>query len=455
MKKITKDDKGVVLILGRPNVGKSTLINRILGRSSAITLDTPGVTRDIVRYDATYKQYAFTLLDSAGVLGAEAENALLQHGMESQVDLAIKASDVIVWVTDGTAGIQPVEEILAQRIRGVMAKVVVAVNKCDNEMLANSAPAFYALGVAEVIPISALHGHGIDTLLHYVSNQFGKKSRKKTADAPVDQEDTIAVVGRPNVGKSSLLNALTGKNLALVHDAPGTTRDPIGFPVSIEGHVYTVIDTAGIRRRAKMEDSIEYYAALRATGVLERAGLVVMVVDATDFLVDQDKRVVQMVLDAQKPFVFFVNKWDQTDRTHETRQRLLAHAHKLFPALAYFPTIFGSATSALHLNQLCQALHTLAGTREFRAATPDVNRFVQDVLRRLQPPTMSGNALTIYYGTQVTSAPMRFVFSVNRVRGIPESYKRFLERQLRAYFPLLEGHSVDIVFRNHREPAPA
>jgi GTPase len=314
-------------------------------------------------------------------------------------------------------------------------------------MISHASHAFYEFGFPEVLPISALHGHGVEALLRDVlGNHLAKGDSSESWPR-------IAVMGRPNVGKSSLLNALTGRNLALVHNAPGTTRDPIECPILIDDKPYILIDTAGLRRQAKMEDDIEYYSSIRATGVLTRADVAVVVIDATDFLVDQDKRVVQLVLEAKKPFVLFVNKWDQTDRSHETRQRLLDEAHRLFPNLAYFPTIFGSATSAIHLSQLKQRINSLVEHREFRAATPEVNRFVQDVLRRLQPPTMSGGALTIYFGTQVTSAPMQFVFSVNRTKGIPEAYTRFLERRLRAHFPELEGQSVEIVFRSHRSDA--
>jgi len=433
-----------ILIIGRPNVGKSTLINRILDSPRAITKDTPGVTRDVVRYMASFKGRPFNLLDSAGVFFDLSDTGFLQPEIEARVDDAISEADAIVWVTDGAFGVHPVEETIAQRLREVSAKVVIAANKCDNDMISHAAHAFYELGFPEVLPISALHGHGIDVLLREVlGNTLAKGDA--TEDWP-----RIAVMGRPNVGKSSLLNALTGRNLALVHNSPGTTRDPIESPILIDEKPYILIDTAGLRRQAKMENDIEYYSAIRATGVLSRADVAVVVIDASDFLVDQDKRVVQLVLEAKKPFVLFVNKWDQTDRSHETRQRLLDEAHRLFPTLAYFPTIFGSATSAIHLSQLKQRLNALVDQSAFRAATPDVNRFVQDVLRRLQPPTMSGGALTIYFGTQVSSSPMQFVFSVNRTKGIPESYTRFLERRLRAHFPELEGQSVEILFRSHR-----
>jgi GTPase len=435
-----------ILVIGRPNVGKSTLINRILESPRAITKDTPGVTRDVVRYMASYKGRSFQLLDSAGVFFDLSDPTFLQPEIEARVDAAIQEADGIVWVTDGSFGIHPIEYAIAQRLRTVSDKVIIAANKCDNDMMSHAAHDFYELGFPEVTPISAMHGHGVDPLLRGVLG----KNLPKGNDA--DDYPRIAVMGRPNVGKSSLLNALTGRSLALVHNSPGTTRDPIECPIFIDENPYLLIDTAGLRRQAKMEDDIEYYSSIRATGVLERADVAVVVIDATDFLVDQDKRVVQMVLEAQKPFVLFVNKWDQTDRSHETRQRLLDEAHRLFPKLAYFPTIFGSATSAIHLSQLKQRLHLLVEHRNFRAATPDVNRFIQDVLRRLQPPTMSGGALTIYFGTQVASSPMQFVFSVNRTKGIPSAYTRFLERRLRAHFPELEGQSVDIVFRSHRLP---
>jgi GTP-binding protein len=433
-----------ILIIGRPNVGKSTLINRILESPRAITQDTPGVTRDVVRYMASFKGRPFSLLDSAGVFFDLSDTGFLQPEIEARVDEAIQEADGIVWVTDGAFGVHPVEEAIAQRLRPVSSRVVIAANKCDNDMIGHASNAFYELGFPEVLPISALHGLGVEALLRTVLGNTLSKGEDNS------EWPRIAVMGRPNVGKSSLLNALTGRSLALVHNAPGTTRDPIECPIVIDDKPYILIDTAGLRRQAKMEDDIEYYSSIRATGVLTRADVAVVVIDATDFLVDQDKRVLQLVLESQKPFVLFVNKWDQTDRSHETRQRLLEEAHRLFPSLAYFPTIFGSATSAIHLSQLKQRLHALVAQRHFRAPTPEVNRFIQDVLRRLQPPTMSGGALTIYFGTQTTSSPMQFVFSVNRTKGIPEAYTRFLERRLRAHFPELEGQSVEIVFKSHR-----
>ena len=434
-----------VLVIGRPNVGKSTFINRILNQYKAITLDEPGVTRDISSYYVEWKKKAFLILDSGGLVLEDNAGMDFQKEIEQLVKKQLDYVSHILFLVDFHTGIHPYDQVIANFIRPYAHKLTIVVNKVDDFSQKDLASDFFKLGFDTLFPVSAKNAKGLKPLLDAVVSGFAVN-----VDDDDAQEFKVCFTGRPNVGKSSLVNALVKDDRVLVSDVAGTTRDSVDVYFNSGKHHYLFVDTAGIRRTPKIEDGVEYYSVLRSKKTMDEVDLIVVVIDAVKGLTNQDKRIVNKVIDAKKNMVVFINKWDEM-----TDQDMVQNDFKLLlsssvPALAYYPFIFGSAKENKNVNKLFTVIPSVMESGALRVPTADLNRFVENVIKRNPPPAKFGKRVKIYYGTQVESSPPGFVFFVNHPQLINPEYVRYLEKRIRQYFGGYEGNTIDIRFKGHR-----
>lgn len=439
LKKVPK-----VLIIGRPNVGKSTLINRLTKSNKAITHDMPGVTRDITSYPCKYKSHNFMILDSGGVLFTKHDDIDMQSSIEELVHNALTEADRIIFVTDAEDGVHPLDKTIANTLRRMATKVVIVTNKLDNPNRSSEASAFYGLGLGEPLPISAIQGHGIDKMLEVVLKDL------PTGEAATELYKAafqIAIVGRPNVGKSSLINAIMNETRVLVDNKAGTTRDAIEVYFNQGEHQYVFIDTAGLRRKARVNEDVEFYSTVRARKSIDRAHLVIVVLDAVNYLSDQDKKIINEVLDAKKPMLIFVNKWDQSEKTDAARKNLTVIARHEVPALENYPIVFGSALEKHHLGKLISSIPDLIQNSHSRIPTGELNRFFESIIEKNAPPSKSGKRLKVYYSTQAESAPPSFILFVNTPKLAGDDYIRYMEKKLRAEYPKFFGCPIQLYLK--------
>lgn len=437
MKKIPQ-----ILIIGRPNVGKSTLFNRIVGNKKAITLDTPGVTRDLVSHLCTKDQKDFFILDSGGVLFSDDDN-FFQLQIEKLVKVAIPKVDKIIFLVDYQAGLHPFDVEIANFLRPIKEKVVLAVNKIDNLNNVDQIHEFSRLGFDHSFAISSLHGTGIDDLLHFVLEEFAPKTSSQ------EEYYKIAIVGRPNVGKSSLINAIINEERLLVHEKAGTTRDSIDIFFKFENNNFCFIDTAGLRKRTKLKESIEFYSTVRTNRAIKNSDLTVVILEPENFLCDQDKKIIKSILEAQKALVIFVNKWDLTDRTDAVRTAYVKSAETMLPFLKNYPFVFGSAAEKVNLGKLFHLIPQIVLNFQKRVQTSELNQFVESVIRKNPPSNKEGKLIKIYYATQIESAPPKFMFFVNQPSLISQNYQRYLENNIRDHFPEFYGIPIKVFFKKH------
>lgn len=426
----------VVVIVGRPNVGKSTMFNRFIKKRVAVVEDTPGITRDRLYAEMDWRGKQFTVVDTGGILFSD-DDPLIEQ-IRVQAEVAIAEADVILFMADATAGLTPDDRDLAQRLRGIVKPIFIVVNKSDNPHRDQVAGEFYELGLGDVWPVSGLHGRGVAELLDEVVSLLPYYEK------PVDHRDEIklAIVGRPNVGKSSMLNAFTGEMRSIVSDIPGTTRDAIDTQIEFKGESFRLIDTAGIRRKGKIQGTVEYYMVNRATRALERADCALVVVNGQEGLTDGDKRIAKLAHDAGKACVFAINKWDLVEPDDKmvntksaAKKDMLGTIRDQIPELSYAPIVF---TSALEGAGLEPALKTVISSLEnyaFRISTGALNRLVQDAMFR-RPYSSKGRAFKVYYATQVSTQPPTFVLFCNNPDFMHFSYERYLENQIRKAHPL-------------------
>jgi GTPase len=423
----------VVAVVGRPNVGKSTLVNRILGSRQAVVEDTPGVTRDRVAYDALWRGRSFTLVDTGGweavpsAEGAHASRNLAQQ-VAAQAQLAVQAADAVLFVVDAVVGITDADEAVAAVLRRSGKPVVLAANKVDDAPAEPGAAALWSLGLGEPYPVSAMHGRGSGDLLDVLLAAL--------PEAPREAEDTgggprrVALIGRPNVGKSSLLNRLAGEQRVLVDEVAGTTRDPVDELIELGGIPWRFVDTAGIRRRARESQGADYFAGLRTAGALERAEVAVVLVDASEPLTEQDLRIVSMVIDAGRALVLAFNKWDLVDE--ERRLRLDRDIDRQLHTARWAPRVNISAATGRHVEKLVPALETALAGWETRVPTGRLNAWLADLVAATPPPVRGGRAPRILFATQAGVRPPHFVLFTS---GFLEAgYRRFIERRLREEF---------------------
>lgn len=429
----------LVALVGRPNVGKSTLFNRIVGQRLAIVQDVPGTTRDRLYAAADWAGHEFDIVDTGGL---EADDAgPLASRVRNQVQVAIDEAQVIVFVTDGAEGITTADHEVAELLRRSSKPVVIAVNKAEKQSRQFDAAEFWQLGIGEPYPVSALHGSGSGDLLDAIVEGLPVV----TGPEPDDDRLRIAIVGRPNVGKSSILNRLVGHERVVVSEVPGTTRDAIDTTVRFEGEDMVLIDTAGIRRRGRIEPGIERYSVMRAMRAVERADVAVLVLDAETGITAQDTHVGGALQDAGVGAIIAVNKWDLVEKDSYTAIEAEKELRGRLKFLDFAPLVFISALSGQRVVKLLSLAREVDETRKLRIPTGVLNRLVAEISAK-QPMTRHGRVLKIRYATQAAVAPPTFVFFVNDAKLVHFSYERFIENQLRAEFPFA-GTPIRLVFR--------
>ena len=433
--------KPLVAIVGRPNVGKSTLFNRLIGRRLAIVEDTPGVTRDRIYGDAEWLTHSFTLIDTGGIEPSSEDQIAVQ--MRLQAELAIETCDVILFLVDGRDGMTSADEEVAAMLRKSNKPVVLGVNKLDAPKFNDAIYEFYSLGLGEPIVLSAGQGIGIGDLLDAVCSYFD--SVEIEADESVIN---IAVCGRPNVGKSSLVNALLGENRVIVSDVPGTTRDAIDTPFSRDGKNYLLVDTAGIRRKRAIEDaSIERYSVIRSLAAVRKADVVLFVCDATEGLSEQDVKIAGYVHEEGKPSIILVNKWDLVEKDTYTIETFKKDMNVSLNFMPYVSYLFISAKTGQRVSKILSMVNDVYEQSVRRIPTGTLNDVVNEAVSMKEPPSQNGRRLKLYYATQVAVQPPTFVVFVNDTDLMHFSYERYLENYFRKAFGF-SGTPIRIYFRN-------
>lgn len=444
--------KLLVAIVGRPNVGKSTLFNRLVGRRTAIVLDTPGVTRDRNYGEVSWRGRDFVVVDTGGF------EPLATEGIEAQVrnqaNLAIDEADAVVLMFDAQAGCTPDDKELFKVLRQSGRPFLVVVNKIDGQKHENHLYDFYELGIEPLYPISAEHGRGVgdflDALIEYVPEEPEEERGE-------EDEIRLAVVGRPNVGKSSLINKLLGMERALVSEAPGTTRDSIDTTFEFEGQTFVAIDTAGIRRKARVKDRVESYSALRALRSLERCDVACLLLDGDQGITEQDVRIAGYIEEAGRGLVLLVNKWDLIDKDTGTAGQWVLALREQMPFVSYAPVLFISALTGQRINRLLPAVVEVAKQHRRRVTTSELNSCIEKALYRHRPPHYRGRPVKVFYAAQIGIRPPTFALVVNYPEGVKTSYLRYLVNQLRETFGF-EGTAIKLRVRKRsrkqRKAAP-
>ena len=433
--------KPIVAVVGRPNVGKSTLFNKIIGKRLSIVDDTPGVTRDRIYGDAEWLGKQLMLVDTGGI--EPKTDDIILSSMRAQAQLAIDTASVIIFVTDIKSGVTAADTDVAAMLRKSGKPIVLCVNKCD--AIGDMPPEFYEfynLGLGDPIAVSSVHGHGTGDLLDAVISHIPEEEFEDDADDIIN----VAVIGKPNAGKSSLINQISGEERSIVSNIAGTTRDAIDTKVEINGVKYNFIDTAGLRRKSKVEDKIEKYSVLRAKMAIERADVCVIMIDGVDGFTEQDSKVAGLALEEGKACIIAVNKWDAVDKDGKTMDSTRKKLMNDFSFMPYAPIIFISAKTGQRVDRLFELIKYVREQNTMRISTGMLNDVLADATARVQPPTDKGKRLKIYYMTQASTKPPTFVCFCNKAELFHFSYQRYLENQIRSTFGL-EGTPVRFVIR--------
>ena len=451
--------KPFVALVGRPNVGKSTFFNRLAGEPLAIVDDTPGTTRDRLLAEAEWNGRAFHIVDTGGIDPSTGGKEALSIGsadyvrqIRSQAELAIREADVVLFLTDAAAGVTPADQEVANILRrsqkivdGVPTPpVLLVVNKADNQTFRKGAAEFYELGIGDPHPISALHGTGTGDLLDVLVASFPPDLEEEE-----DNSVKIALVGKPNVGKSSLLNRLVGEERAIVSPIAGTTRDAVDTKMEFDGLPLTLIDTAGIRRRGKVEPGVEKYSVIRSMRAIERADVALLMIDATSGITAQDAHIAGYILEAQKSTVVLVNKWDAVEKDTFTMQSYTERIRQDLNFIDYVPILFISALNGQRVDQVLPLALKVQEERLARLTTAQLNRILQNAQDAHHATSSSGKSLRLYYGTQVRSDPPTFMIYVNDPRLAHFTYLRYLENQIRKEYPFT-GTPIRLVLKPRR-----
>ncbi len=437
--------KNIVAVVGRPNVGKSTFFNAMAGSRIAIVEDTPGVTRDRIYQDVEWLNHSFTLIDTGGI-EPDSKDVILSQ-MREQAQIAIDTADVIIFMVDVKQGLTDADSKVADMLRRSGKPIVLCVNKVDNYQRDSlDVYEFYNLGIGEPFPISAVNKQGLGDLLEEVVSHFRKDSTTEEEDDSIK----IAIIGKPNVGKSSIINKLIGENRLIVSDIAGTTRDAIDTPVKFSGKEYVFIDTAGIRRKNKIKEEIERFSIIRAVSAVERADVVIVMIDATEGVTEQDAHIAGIAHERGKGIIIAVNKWDAIEKDDKTIYRHTEKIRQILSFMSYATIVFISAKSGQRVNQIFEIIDSVIENNSMRVATGVLNEIVTEACAMQQPPTDKGKRLKIFYVTQISVKPPTFVIFVNDKELAHFSYIRYLENRIRDTFGFT-GTALKFIVRERKE----
>ncbi|MBV0941023.1 ribosome biogenesis GTPase Der [Listeria monocytogenes] len=434
--------KPVVAIVGRPNVGKSTIFNRIVGERVSIVEDVPGVTRDRIYNSAEWLGKEFNIIDTGGI---DLSDEPFLEQIRAQAEIAIDEADVIIFITNGREGVTDADEQVAKILYRSNKPIVLAINKVDNPEMRDQIYDFYSLGFGEPYPISGSHGLGLGDMLDAVRAHFPKEEEEEYPDDTVK----FSLIGRPNVGKSSILNALLGEDRVIVSDIAGTTRDAIDTTYTFDGQDYVMIDTAGMRKRGKVYESTEKYSVLRAMRAIERSEVVLVVINAEEGIREQDKRIAGYAHDAGRAIIIVVNKWDAINKDEKTINVWTEDIREQFQFLSYAPIVFVSAKTKQRLNNLFPLINQVSDNHSLRVQSSMLNDVISDAVAMNPSPMDKGKRLKIFYTTQVAVKPPTFVVFVNDPELMHFSYERFLENRIREAFPF-EGTPIRVIARKRK-----
>ena len=438
--------KPVIAVVGRPNVGKSTFFNRIVGKRLSIVEDTPGVTRDRIYAEAEWNGHVFALIDTGGIETATSDVILSQ--MREQAKIAMEMSDVILFMVDGKEGLTSQDREVASMLRRTGKEVILAVNKVDTGSLGEDFYDFYELGLGEPIAISSANMLGLGDLLDVIIERLDPKVFQEEEEESIK----IAVIGKPNVGKSSLVNELLGEERVIVSDIAGTTRDSVDSPFEYEEQKYTLIDTAGIRRRSRVNEDIEKYSIIRAIAAIERSDVCILMIDGAEGITEQDKKIAGLAHEAGKGMMIVVNKWDLVEKETNTMKEYTDQIRKELIFLSYAPVLFISVLTGQRVNKIMDLATHVANQCAMRVPTGQLNSLISNAILMNQPPSDKGKKLKIYYAAQIGVKPPLFSFKINDRELMHFSYARYLENKIREGFGF-EGTSIKFVFRAKGEDA--
>lgn len=436
--------KPIVAMVGRPNVGKSTLFNKIAGKRISIVQDTPGVTRDRVYADAEWLSYNFTIIDTGGI-EPERDDMIVKQ-MRRQANIAIETADVIVFIVDGKEGLTPADHDVANMLRKSKKPVVLVVNKVDSMKEEDNAWEFYQLGIGDPVTISSAQGLGLGDMLDKVVEYFPKG----TDDENEDEYIRIAMLGKPNVGKSSLINKLLGEERVIVTNIPGTTRDAIDSTIENELGKFILIDTAGIRRKSKVKEEIERYSVIRSLTAIERADVCILVIDATEGVTDQDEKIIGYAHEMRKAIMVVINKWDLIEKDNKTLDNYKKDLQGSLKFLSYAEYLFISALTGQRTHKVLEMAKKCYDNYNKRIGTGVLNEVINKAILMKEPPVMALKRLKVYYATQVASKPPKFVFFINDNQARHFSYERYLENQIRDSFDF-KGTGIQIEYRERTD----
>ena len=433
--------KPIVAVVGRPNVGKSTLFNRLAGERISIVQDTPGVTRDRIYADVEWLNHKFTLIDTGGMeIGSE---EIIQKQILQQAEIAIETADVILFVTDVKAGVTDDDRQVANKLRRTKKPVVLAVNKVDSvKRDTMDVYEFYELAIGDPMPMSAGQALGLGDLLDEVIAHFPEEGDHQEEDEAIK----VAIIGKPNVGKSSLINKILGEDRLIVSNIPGTTRDAIDSPIEVDGQKYIFIDTAGMRRKSKIKEEIERFSIIRAVAAVERCDVAVLVIDANEGVTDQDTKIAGIAHERGKAAIIAVNKWDSIEKDDKTMNQYLKDIGNELAYMPYAPRVFISAQTGQRINRLLEMIRTVNENHALRISTGVLNEVLIEATAMQQPPADKGRQLRLYYMTQVSVKPPTFVIFVNERELFHFSYRRYIENQLREAFGFM-GTPIHFIVR--------
>jgi GTPase len=453
--------KPIVALVGRPNVGKSSLFNRLVGERIAVTHDIPGTTRDRLQGESHWNGINFHIIDTGGIeiyqpKGVRDESPLAEGSKDfveeirKQALIAIEEADVIIMLVDNQHGVTAADEAIAEILRRTHKPIIVAANKADNLQDGNDALDFYTLGLGQVVPVSAIHGGGVGDMLDVLVDHLREVMKEFPEDEEDDDHLRIAIVGRPNAGKSTLLNKLIGQERMIVSPVAGTTRDAIDTTIQWHGEDVTIIDTAGIRRRGKIEPGVEQFSVIRAFGAIERCHVAILLVDATTGVTEQDEHIAGYILEQFKSVVIAVNKWDLVEKDTYTMINFEKEIREKLHFIPYAPIIFLSALTGSRIHTVLETVHRVWQNRFSRIPTSELNQIIRDAVEHHSPPVQGTMRLKIFYGSQVRTDPPIFLLHINDKKMLHFSYERYLENRIRDAFPF-EGTPIRISFRERRQ----